>query len=262
MSNFSKKDLQGFFIIGGVVLIFAALIIIAFVLQSNQVKVDAAFCPTEQTYAHTLVLIDDTETLSLGQIAAVQRYMKEIPNNLETKEKLSLHMLYESAEGNLASIFSLCNPKIKEGKCNELYQNCDKIKKEYEQEFSGVLEENLQRLYGIGENPTSPIMEVIYKLSSLPDFGSGYDDKMRLIIFSDMMQNSDRYSHYKNIDFGQCSGNSYCQGAIPSLRNAEVIIYYIERPKFQAIQGREHIYFWEQYFRAGGARITRVVPVI
>ena len=89
--------------------------------------------------------------------------------------------------------------------------------------------------------------------------------KRRLIVVSDMLQNTPEYSHYQNgADFSAWRNSAHGR-EFPqfSLLGVEVEILYLKRTDdfARAAQNRGHVRFWEDYFVELGAFVKILKPI-
>jgi hypothetical protein len=265
--NLTKADRQGLVIFAFIGALIVAAVTAKMMLQSGQVRTDPdTLCPTRSTYAHTVVLIDKTDPLSEGQRRAFRSLIKEIREILEIREKLSIFVLDDTNYSAPAAAFALCNPGTG-ADANELTQNPRKIHRNYLARFGAPLDRVIDDLSLGEEARTSPIMEMIQSVSFVSDFDATFAPR-RLFIVSDMMQNTPEYSHYRSggkrskvLDFDRFRQSPRMAAVATNLDRVDVRIVYLIRPRTGALQTREHILFWEQFFAEAGARVTEVRPV-
>ena len=83
-----------------------------------------------------------------------------------------------------------------------------------------------------------------------------------LIIISDLMQHTSKFSHYKNrSSYKYFSNKSYAYEVAASLNTVDVKIVYLLRDKLGNIQGSRHLTFWKEYFEDMGANVIKVSNV-
>ena len=105
-------------------------------------------------------------------------------------------------------------------------------------------------------------MEAIQSISvsSLHKFIST-NKKVNLVIVSDMLQNSETLSHYKeHMNFKKFKKQDFIKVS-SSLNDVLVTILYLRRDGAEKLQGRKHIVFWEQFFHDQGGILKRVVSI-
>jgi len=250
-----NKTVLGYIIIGICLVIFGASMVSALVLKTGPYDPET-FCRDEVS-AHTIVVLDKTDSLSSSQQKFVRDYINNEKAGLGTFEKFSIFAFTEDTYANPDPVFSKCNPGT--GKdANQLYQNPRKIQMRFDEFFSRPLEENMSSILSDNTGSKSPIFEMIRELSFRNDFG---DDVLQrtLIIISDMMHHTSEYSHYKNtIDYKYFSEKPYAYEVSASLNSVNIRIVYLLRDNLGNIQGKRHLSFWEEYFEEMGAEVADV----
>jgi hypothetical protein len=227
LSN-EKKTIFGYIIIGICLVVFGALMTSALALKEEAYNPET-LCRDEVS-AHTIIVLDKTDSLSINQQRFIPTYINREKDNLRTFEKLSIFTLTENTYVNPDPIFSKCNPGTGEN-ANKLYQNPQTIQSRFESFFSKPIKDNMNNLLSDNTGSKSPILEMIKELSLRDDFGD--DVKQRtLIIISDMMHHTSGYSHYKNtIKYEYFSKKSYAYEVATSLNSVKIKIVYLLRDK-------------------------------
>ena len=135
MKTLSKenKTVIGYIIIGICLVIFGASMVSALVLKTGPYDPET-FCRDEIS-AHTIVVLDKTDSLSSNQQKFVLDYINNEKAGLRTFEKFSIFEFTENTYTNPDPVFSKCNPGT--GKdANHLYQNPQKIQMRFDEFFS------------------------------------------------------------------------------------------------------------------------------
>lgn len=260
MKTLSKenKTVVGYIIIGICLVIFGASMIFALVLKGEAYDSET-FC-LDEVSAHTIVVLDKTDSLSINQQRFMLDYINKEKDKLRTFEKFSIFTLTENIYMNPEPIFSKCNPGTGKN-ANQLYQNPKKIQMRFDRFFSKPLKKNMNSMLSDSTGSKSPIFEMIRELSFRDDFGDTVQ-KRTLIIISDMMHHTSKYSHYKNkINYKYFSKKSYADEVAVSLNSVNIKIVYLLRDKLGRIQGKRHLSFWKDYFEDMGAEVAEVRTV-
>ena len=130
----------------------------------------------------------------------------------------------------------------------------DKWNKEFSEEIDKVIDDLLIDTV----KPFSPIMEMIQKVS-INAFSNLKSSENKLILFSDMLHNTNELSFYKTIpSFKQFSKTSYFSKIRTDLeKNVSVEICQVRRDNNEYIQNsKEFKIFWTQYL-VNGLRAKR-----
>lgn len=122
----------------------------------------------------------------------------------------------------------------------------------------------LPRLSQQTESAQSPLLESIAVAAArhIPNLGVGQRKPTRLFLFSDMLQNSGRLSHYKSLpsmqQFKSMVGHSEMDG---DLTGVEVYLFYVRRVGLEHLQTPEHYYWWTRAIESFGGRVMEQVPL-
>ncbi len=255
---------------GPVTIAFGLLLVLG--IGATYVYKSSAYQPTDKNTfclknsappSATVILLDATDTLSAVQKQVITiRIMAEISDLIPRYGALQFYTVGPIVDDLLKPHFSLCNPgRSKE--IDPLWGNPRLVEKKWKEGFSKKLDHILSQLLKSGEAKTSPIMEAMQSVSVSTFLDEFKDSKSkRLIVISDMIQNTSEFSHYKSTKtFDQFRKTSYFQKMRPYLKGVDVEILYIRRKTRRKIQGESHVSFWQQFVVESGGILSRVVPI-
>lgn len=199
---------------------------------------------TEKIENKTVFLIDHTEGIpEQTRREIIARSTKYILDDTMVKEGdlVSIFFLTELSKNNLVPAFMRCKPR-KEG--NAATEDAKKIRKEFETKFLTPVRDLLEG--PIPTSPQSPVGQAIIDLS-LSDQLRGAPNA-NLIIFSDLIENSDSFSMY------HCPADAIAQwnvlriGAVarPTFTNVRVQAHVIPRRYLskESITCRDKFWVW------------------
>lgn len=149
---------------------------------------------TGELPAHTAIIIDKTDAYSPEQAGYIRDLIDRVGDRLDVGERLTLFELDAEGEFNPRGEFSLCNPG-RGNQVNPLFRNPQQIEERYAERFEAPLEAVLADLIEPKEAPASPILEAVARLAQTENFSPDAPAR-RLIIVSDMLQNSDIFTVY------------------------------------------------------------------
>jgi hypothetical protein len=178
---------------GGVLLTLAALSFLVWLFRPP-VPDPETLCPTRRPIAaHTLVIVDRTDRWDDGIEQTLTQLIEDAQRNTARYEKFSIVAL----DSNLSThpLFSICNP----GEPNfltDLYKGRRYTKRDFDQKFVGAAESVIASVRRPAQASTSPIVEYIHAWLGRDDFNADIP-KRRLVLLSDMRQNSTRVSLYR-----------------------------------------------------------------
>jgi len=221
------------------------------------------FCPLDGSERHTAILIDASDTLSPTQVNRVIDHVDGLRRDLDLHEWVGLYVLDEDDISLPQPVFALCNPGSG-AQANPLYENPERVRRQFEQKFSRPLAEAVESLATDArqEQSTSPILEMIRAVATDRRFSAS--SGRRLLVVSDMLQNMPAYSQYGgDFDFDAFRRLPYAEQFLNvSLLEVDVELIYLKRAHTARLQTRGHIDFWESYFDAVDASLNRVEPVL
>lgn len=214
-------------------------------------------CPASGPVGHIVLLVDKTDPLNFTQRQAFGVSMQDLVHNrVPEGYLLSVFVLGESFEATAQPTVELCNPGSDVGK-SELTANLKRLRKQYLDRFVRPLEEAAESLIADQAASASPIFEML-QLVGINGFRKhSVQGPRRLIIVSDMLQNTSEFSMYRALpDFSLFVDSPYGQRVQADLANVDVEIHYLmTQPRWQT---RGHLLFWEKYLDRSGARLTEV----
>lgn len=184
----TKQDIQGIGILLFVGFAIASLFALKYAISTSADDIDPeTLCRIGHNDPVTKVLIDKTDPWNENSRQRLARLIASLKINLAQHERLSIYILDETGTYSPTPVFDMCNPG-RGDQASELYQNPRLIQKRYEEQFSAPLDEILETLLKPGSAPRSPILETMHGLR-----GTGEE---RLVVVSDMMQNSEELTFY------------------------------------------------------------------
>lgn len=243
MAEFSKKDKQGLALAGGVVIAFLGLFAAYFAL-SNKEQLDERLCP-RAIERKTVILVDLSDGTPAQTIDEIKsRITRLIQNEVHQGELVSVFYVTDAAQTALRPEFSACLPQ---SEANIVYESEREITKSFEEAFQQPLDEALGNQQ-VGSD-ASPLAEVVTDFVASSYLDAPYN---RLVIFSDLMQNSSALNLYSCSD-GASAIDTYRAaraGAIerPELLNTAVSLNIIPREGLGRQVADCRGGFWNWYF--------------
>lgn len=211
---------------------------------------------------HLVVLIDATTPLTTVQREYLQmRVNRLVKSELLPGQMLSLYYLGDNFQESRKPICELC--KLRDGSnADPLTENENMMRRSFNQKFRKPFIQALDRASAnTKESPDSPIFEELQSIAINSFDRWDADGERRLVIFSDMLHNTNRYSLYRasNFDFDRFKRTAYSNEVRTYLPDVSVDLYYLmNQPRLQNNRNTE---FWKSYFRNTGALVESIVPV-
>lgn len=257
---------------------FVALVLGVYVwVKVNQPIIGADNCVYEDKLLvrrvaadHAVIIVDQSEEFSESH----KRQVKDLLLDFIADEKQfglrSRFMLYVfgkndfqpgGAGQDLKPSLSLCKPP---SSGNVVIENKRKIEKGFRDRFLLPLYGTIDTSLEVALGERSPILEMIQYISRTQDIRDVLGDRSKrtLIVVSDLLQHSANLSHYKD------KGANYedflgLKTLNVDLRGWTIRVLYLQRyaGRDQKIQEKNHLEFWQRYFRDAGAKIDRIDKV-
>ncbi len=149
---------------------------------------------SEDLPPHTAVIIDKTDGYSETQADLIAAVIRRSRDRLEVGERFTLFELDANGRFDPRGEFSLCNPG-RGSQVNPLFRNPKQIEARFAEKFDTPLEAALEDLVVPKEAPNSPIIEALARLGQTDAFSDRAPTR-RVILISDMLQNSDIFTAY------------------------------------------------------------------
>jgi len=227
------------------------VLLIALGVWSRPKPVDTSGCPTNQMLpsAHTVVVIDQTDRFTPGQIDYAKKVILYEYGRLHRYDRLTVRGVGDDADAPQRK-FQLCRVQ-KRDEVLGIAVNEDQVARHFTEVAGKPLNRYLNSLAKVGEASLSPLVETIATISREDDFGDGVASR-RLVVISDLAQHSGNFSQYPRqggtialpADLGPYSAD---------LKGAAVRAHYLVRPSLRHVQGEAHQATWRAYFKRQGA---------
>jgi hypothetical protein len=242
--------------IGAAVGVLVALALLGYGLAARD-TLDARQCPSAGPRGHVVLLVDTTDRFTSTQQLAFEQLLRSIASEQVKKgELLSVFMLGEAFDAATRPVFERCHP----GTGNDASRwnaNPERLRKRYADEFLEPLTAVAQAARQARPAAASPIMEMLQIVAINGFRRNAVDGPKRLLVVSDMLQNTASYSHYRGEpSFERLRELAYFQRVRVDLNTVRVELRYLMHTP--ALQNRRHAKFWEDYFREMGASVEAV----
>lgn len=215
-------------------------------------KYDARGCIVGRpAAAYTAVIVDMTDPLTEEQVASLLARLRRLAaTELLSDEMLSIWALGDFSDGALHPLFCLCDPGTA---VNPLVQNARSVRARRDSLFGEPLERAMHELTQVRTAARSPILEGVEEVTEMEDFVATPGRK-RILLASDLLQNSAWYSTYRNGNHLEALAHSEAlHGLKGRLSGVVVNIVYIPRKRDAALQGAELRSLWRRALEMCGA---------
>jgi hypothetical protein len=229
--------------------------------RQRQPTLDAAsLCPLSGPIGHTILLVDKTDPLNLAQKAAFDLLISDLVEHKTPKGYLlSIFVLGDDFKANTQPLVELCNPGDDAGH-SDLTENTKQFRRQYKEKFIQPVRNQTEQLLGIAPANESPILEMLQMVSLTSLQKHHVDGPKKLIVMTDLMQNSKQLSLYKGVpDFERFSDTAFAQKTKILFQDVEVRIDLLQNAP--ALQKQNLLTFWQMYFKKAGAASVDIVPL-
>ncbi len=211
--------------------------------------------PTKPVTEALALVIDRTDPLTPNQVRAVTGLRDEALVAAPRNTLVGLFGIQDRNEGVLSQGFCRCRQK-RGAEAQVATESPLLTQRDFDRQFLEPLSAELKSTLLVQESPNSPILEAIRELGALGDF-SPRRVHLRVILVSDMIQNSPLASFYDSAPDARLLKEAGVNELIPFLKNAEVRVMQLERPSIAHLQTPQLETFWTSYFLNCGADMSR-----
>jgi len=242
-----------------IIIIVSAVILVAFLglnfaLKPPAVGVDN--CRLDGVIpAHTIVVIDQSDRFEQNDADWVVELIRRETISLRSEGRLTIYSVVDNAERPIDMLFQRCTPGAPNA-LTGLYQNRQIREQAFQEQFKSSLDGGIREAIQNDRADSSPLFETFEQLLRRPDFAPNIDNR-RLIIVSDMIQNSPRYSFYRQPADWDLFAEAVGYAGSERFEGVNIIAHQANRDRGP---GRDELRaFWEEYFVAvGGGELSFV----
>lgn len=250
------------FKLAAVIAVLVAIGSAYFIVASSRRSLDeVTLCPSDVD-AVTVLLVDLTDPLTLPQRQDLQNQLESLRNQIPRYGKLTILQVSPTTRQLLNPLITRCNPGAPSDE-SEWTGDPEALRRMREEGFEAPLERTFSQLTEASGARQSPIMESIQSaaLTELqrPELA---DKPRRLILISDLLQNTEDFDFYGLLPDAQVVIDSPAFRSLRTdLRGVDVELWMLQRPDAARTQPRRLIELWDQIIRAQGGTVTRAYNV-
>lgn len=263
-SNAKKENAKK---IAYVQLAFAALVIIGLIWAVYSVSRDrkaidpVTACPPSAS-SITVLLVDVTDPLTLAQRQDFLNQLERLRASVPRYGKLAIFQVDAASNELLRPVIERCNPGTA-ADVDEMTGNPAAVEEKYQSLFKQPLDEAFGKLMNASGADRSPILESVQSVALTELKKPGVEGKpIRLIIASDLLQNTDRISFYGALP---ASRELLASDAFRVLRtdlsDIKVELWMLQRLDSQQSQPKALIDLWDAVITEQGGTVTRAYNV-
>jgi len=161
----------------------------------NPEERDARMCPVSGPSGVDIVVIDKSDEWNESQKIRLRNAIVDIQSAIERDRLLEIFVFSDLVEVGFQPMFSNCSPG-RGSETNEFIDNPRMRQQAFDQGFERPLAEILTQLAEPDSGSSSPILEVLSDISSRVEY-RGIDGDRRIVVISDMIQNSEALSLFR-----------------------------------------------------------------
>ena len=248
----------------------SAFIWAALLAQDKNIKLGLDLCPISGPTAQTIVLLDVSDPLNPVQRAALESLLHDFRDEslsvenlapaglentaryIEKHEVLQIYTMENSRDPPLHDLLRVCNPggdPQSRSFTDELVQG-EAIARQKWIAFEDLVQNAFSDDMLGDEQKSSPLLEAIAFIAQRHGqnaalVASGTAIKSRLIIFSDMVQNSKDLSHFNSLpSWERFSLLPNFATLASDLNGFSIGIIYVRRSAYSAVQTDRHFAWW------------------
>jgi hypothetical protein len=178
---------------GGVLAALLSLSIVVFLFRPPMLD-ERTLCPTDKPIAgHTVVIVDRTDKWNPAVGETLREFIADAQKNTQRYQKFSVVSLDSGM--STRPLFSVCNPGEPDF-WTDLYRGRRYTQRDFDEKFIGAAQTLTAQVREPSEAGSSPVVEYIHRWLGRDDFNATIKNR-RMVLVSDMRQNSDQYSIYK-----------------------------------------------------------------
>ena len=227
-------------------------------------EIDDRLCPKDTgPVGATVLLLDTSDPLTPKHRAELERLAGQIasehagpPMGIAPGELLAVYELTQDPTPK--QLIAVCRP-FKNPKDRTWRDDIHRGRRFAEQDWNRF-EEYLAKVFPEGVNEsqrTSPLLETIAVLAARYTPGKRGDErfKVHLVVFSDLLQNTTRFSHYHPPYPEAKDMYRNARDLLTDLTGTRVSLFRLERPKHAKLQTEHHYYWWTELIQEQGGQI-------
>jgi len=247
-----------------ILVLIAIFFFIFFNKKSANENIDhETFCVKENLAQKTLILVDTSDKLNPIQKTALNERLWSYVKNIEKNNHQILVFSVENIKDKIMEpMLKICNPGDAKN-VNSLIENKKIISQNFEKHFKNKIDNILVNLLDQESSQNSPIMESIQSIA-VSNFiaDSQNQTKNKIIIISDLLQNTENFSFYKgDYNFEKFVKGENFKFLKTDFNNAEIELYFLNRRKDTNLQNENLREFWIKYFQNQNATVSRFLPI-
>ena len=246
--------LLGIAVIGIGMIAAAGYILLNINLESRQL--DERNCPSKGEIGYLGLILDLTDPLDQQQTVRLLGKLNLVIDEIAEETLISVGVVHTDTNQQ-GSKFSSC--KLRPGDdANQLYENPTLLKEKYIGNFEIPLQQTIQSMIDVEEQPQSPIIESITSLITSTPGIREKDIPKTLVIVSDLVQNSDIFSFFKDQRWEDFIRTKEYTNLTGVLKDFDIQIIRIPPPKVSSFDILDVDDFWVRYLEKQSVKTIKL----
>lgn len=210
----------------------------------------------------TILVVDVTDPMNLPQRQDFLNQLDRLVDQIPRYGKLAVIKVDPVSDRLLAPIITRCNPGSARD-VSDVDGNPKMVEKQRQEQFLAPLRSAFQNLFEASGADRSPVMESIQSVNLTELQKSGEEQvKKRLIIASDLLQNTDAISFYRGLPAAKdLTASQEFSRVRTDLRGTDVELWMLQRTDSTSTQPRALPELWEEIIEEQGGQLMRVYVV-
>lgn len=222
---------------------------------------DVTLCPPDPQ-SITVLLVDVTDPMNIPQRQDFLNQLDRLRSSIPRYGKLVVAKVDPVSDRLLTPVITRCNPGTAQD-VSEVSGNKKRTQKQWDEKFKAPLDVAFSKLLEASSANRSPILESIQSVALTELQAAGLADKpRRLVVASDLLQNTDSISFYRGLpDPGAFTTSQEFSRVRTDLRGIDVELWMLQRSDSRLTQPRALPELWERVIDRQGGRLARVYTV-
>ncbi len=257
-----QRSRSAWIVIALVVLAVGGLATLYLNVKSKQRALDdVTLCPPDPD-SLTVLLVDVTDPLNLPQRQDFLNQLDRLRNSIPRHGKLSVVKVDATSSRLLTPVIERCNPGTA-ADLDDYTGNPKALQEKWEKGFRDPLNRAFSELSAASGADRSPVFESVQSIA-LTEFqtAQAQGKPRRLVLASDLLQNTDRMSFYGGLPTPEAViGSDAFRAFRTDLSGVSVEIWMLQRLDGKQTQPRALPELWEILIREQGGTVPRVYVV-
>jgi hypothetical protein len=217
-------------------------------------------CPNDGPLGHQVLLIDTTDPLNDAQKAAFDLILTRLAEKETPPGYLvSVFVLGDQFKTDAKPLVELCNPGDAQGH-SQFTENLKQIQRRYRDRFLQPLFAQTAQMLRNEPAKESPILEMLQMVSLNSIAKHDVDGPRRLIVLSDLLQNSKSLSMYREVPgYDDFVKTDYARKTRIGFKGVEVEVWLLQNASGEKQKRLSD--FWQRYFMDNGAVTVKLEPL-